>query len=135
MRRRGDRPVLITNAERSQEDQLRTRQNRYIAMMSVRLLCVVAAAILVTAQVPLLWLWLALCAAGMILLPWFAVVLANDPLPKQRHRLRRYQPGGSGRRELPARDAERPGGTEQPGDTERPGDPEQRPGRTIDLEQ
>lgn len=69
-------------------------------MMSVRLLCVVAAVILVSLQPPLLWLWLSLCAAGMILLPWIAVVLANDRLPKERHR-RQRGPIASTRRQLP----------------------------------
>lgn len=92
MIRRGHRPVLITEAERSQEDQLRTRQNRYIAMMSIRVVCLLTGAILVGVQAPLLWLWLALCAAGMIVIPWVAVVLANDRLPKERHRWRRHRP-------------------------------------------
>jgi hypothetical protein len=83
--------VVITDAQRSQEDQLRTRQTRYILMMSVRVLSLIAAAVLVSAQVPLLWLWLVLCAIGMIVVPWFAVVLANDRLPKERHRLRRHR--------------------------------------------
>jgi hypothetical protein len=95
VRKRADRPVLITDAQRSQEDQLRTRQTRYILMMSVRVLAVVAAAVLVTVQPPLLWLWLTLCAVGMIVVPWVAVVLANDRLPKDRHRWRRYRPDGS----------------------------------------
>lgn len=92
MRRRGDRPVLITDAERSQEDQLRTREMRYITMMSLRAACLIAAVVLVSLQPPLVWLWVALCAVGMILLPWIAVVLANDRLPKEKHRWRRHRP-------------------------------------------
>jgi L-asparagine transporter-like permease len=92
VRRRGDRPVLITDAERSQEDQLRTRETRYIAMMSLRAVSLVAAVILVSVRPPLLWLWVALCAVGMIVVPWIAVVLANDRLPKERHRWRRHRP-------------------------------------------
>jgi L-asparagine transporter-like permease len=92
VRRRADRPVLITDAERSREDQLRTRERRYVAMMSIRAVCLVVAVVLVSLQPPLVWLWVALCAAGMILLPWIAVVLANDRLPKDRHRFRRHHP-------------------------------------------
>jgi hypothetical protein len=92
VRRRGDRPVLITDAERSQEDQLRTREVRYITMMSLRAACLIVAVILVSVQPPLVWLWVALCAVGMILLPWIAVVLANDRLPKEKHRWRRHHP-------------------------------------------
>jgi L-asparagine transporter-like permease len=116
VKRRAARPVVITDAERSQEDQLRTRQNRYIVMMSLRAACLIAAVILVSVQPPLVWLWVALCAAGMILLPWIAVVLANDRLPKERHRWRR--PGTRGARALPAA-----------GSDDRP------PGRTIDADQ
>jgi hypothetical protein len=91
MKRRARGPVLITDAERSQEDQLRTRQTRYVVMMSIRVVCLVAGAILVSARPPLLGLWLTLCAAGMIVIPWVAVVLANDRLPKERHRWRRHR--------------------------------------------
>lgn len=100
MKRRLDRPALITDAQHSQEDQLRTRQVRYIAMMSIRVVCLIAAAILVSVEAPLLWLWLILCAAGMTVIPWVAVVLANDRLPKDRHRWRRHRPG-HGSRVLP----------------------------------
>jgi hypothetical protein len=89
--KRANRAVLITDAQRSQEDQLRIRQTRYILMMSVRVLSLIVAAVLVSLQPPLLWLWLSLCAFGMIVIPWLAVVLANDRLPKDRHRWRRYR--------------------------------------------
>jgi Protein of unknown function (DUF3099) len=108
VRRRGDRPVLITDAERSQEEQLRTREARYITMMSLRAASLIAAVVLVSTQPPLVWLWVSLCAAGMILLPWIAVVLANDRLPKEKHRWRRHRPdpprglGSAAPGELPA---------------------------------
>jgi hypothetical protein len=91
VRRRAHRAVLITDAPRSQDDQLRTRQTRYILLMSVRILSLIVAAVLVSLQPPLLSLWLALCAVGMIVVPWLAVVLANDRLPQDRHRLRRHR--------------------------------------------
>lgn len=91
VKRRDRRAVLITDAERSQDDQLRTRQTRYIIMMSIRVVSLVAAAALVSLQPPLLWLWLSMCAFGMIVVPWLAVVLANDRLPKEQHRFRRYR--------------------------------------------
>src|SRR3712207_5254326 len=87
VKRHPDRPVLITNAERSQDDQLRTRQVRYVAMMGTRIAFLVLGGILISARVPLLPLWLALCAAGMAVLPWLAVLLANDRPPKEQHRL------------------------------------------------
>ena len=60
MRRPGERPVLITNAARSQDEQLRSRERRYVAMMLIRAVCVVVFAVLVGTRPPLLWLWLAL---------------------------------------------------------------------------
>lgn len=79
--------MVITDAERSQDDQLRAREIRYVIMMGLRLLCVVVAGILVGLKVPLLPLWLSLCVAGAVLLPWLAVILANDRPPKEEHRL------------------------------------------------
>jgi hypothetical protein len=86
VKRQAYQPILITDAPPSQDDQLRRRQVRYVVMMGVRALCVIVGAILVGADAPLLWLWLPLCAVGMILLPWLAVLLANDRPPKERHR-------------------------------------------------
>jgi hypothetical protein len=88
VKRKAQRPILITNAARSQDDQLRSRKLRYVLMMSIRGGCLVVAAILVGAEAPLLWLWLPLCLLGMVLIPWLAVILANDRPPKDRHRLR-----------------------------------------------
>jgi hypothetical protein len=78
---------VITDAERSQGDQLRTRQIRYLIMMSIRALLLIVAAVLASTHVPLLPLWLVLCVVGMIFLPWFAVILANDRPPKPQYRL------------------------------------------------
>lgn len=75
-------PVLITDAARSQSDQLRSRQIRYVSMMGVRAGCLILGAILISVRPPLLPLWLILCAAGMIFLPWAAVLIANDRPPK-----------------------------------------------------
>ncbi|RKN20151.1 DUF3099 domain-containing protein [Micromonospora musae] len=87
MKRQAYQPILITDASRSQDDQLTSRQRRYVLMMSIRVACLVVGAILVGAQAPLLWLWLPLCGLGMVLIPWLAVLLANDRPPKEEHRL------------------------------------------------
>jgi hypothetical protein len=87
VRQQAHRPVLITDAARSQDDQLRSREIRYVAMMSIRAVCLIVGAILVGVHAPLLWLWLPLCAVGMVLIPWLAVLLANDRPPKEQHRL------------------------------------------------
>lgn len=73
-----ERPVLITDAARSQGEQLRSREIRYVTMMSLRLMCLIIGAVLISIKPPLLALWLILCAAGMVLLPWMAVIIAND---------------------------------------------------------
>lgn len=77
MRRRA-RPMVITNAEQSQDDQLHYREVRYLLMMSIRAVCLVAAAVLAAVHAPLLWLWIPICLIGMIAVPWLAVILAND---------------------------------------------------------
>jgi hypothetical protein len=86
VKRHGQRPVLITDAAHSQDDQLRSRQVRYIVMMAVRAGCLIVGAVLVGANAPLLWLWLPLCGVGMIIVPWLAVLLANDRPPRKRSR-------------------------------------------------
>lgn len=93
MRRR--RPAVITDAELSPDEQLRVRQIRYASMMSIRVVCLIVAGVLVSVQAPLLWLWLPLCVVGMVLLPWMAVLIANDRLPKEQHRLSGRLGGGS----------------------------------------
>lgn len=87
MKRPAYQPILITDAPRSQDDQLTSRQKRYVLMMGVRVACLIVGAILVGIQAPMLWLWLPLAGLGMILIPWLAVLLANDRPPKEKHRL------------------------------------------------
>jgi hypothetical protein len=86
--------VLITDAERSRDEELRSRQIRYLIMMSIRAVCLIVAAVLVSTKVPLLPLWLILCVAAMVLLPWLAVILANDRPPRPEHRLAHRFHGG-----------------------------------------
>jgi uncharacterized membrane protein len=82
-----NRPILITDASRSQSDQLHSRQVRYVVMMGIRALCLVVGAVLVSVKAPMLWLWLPLCLVGMVLIPWLAVLLANDRPPREEYRL------------------------------------------------
>src|SRR5215831_9071057 len=96
--RRGDvvahdrRPGVITDAAENPETELRRREIRYVVMMLTRAGCLVGAAILVTTKPPLWPLWVLLCVVGMVLLPWLAVILANDRPPKSRaERLRDAQ--------------------------------------------
>jgi hypothetical protein len=77
-------PVLITDAARSQHDELRSRQRRYVIMMGTRAGCLILGAVLISTKPPLLAVWLGLCVLGMVLLPWAAVLLANDRAPKKK---------------------------------------------------
>ena len=84
MKKQPERPVLITDAARSQSDQLRSREIRYVTMMALRAACLILGAVLISVRPPLLPLWLGLCAAGMVFLPWAAVLIANDRPPKSK---------------------------------------------------
>ncbi|HZM74627.1 MAG TPA: DUF3099 domain-containing protein [Candidatus Limnocylindrales bacterium] len=95
-------PILITDAKISQEEELRRRERRYILMMGLRALCLIVAAVLVMLKVPLLVVWLPVCGVGMVLLPWLAVILANDRPPKDKHRLKRYRENTAPTNALPS---------------------------------
>jgi hypothetical protein len=88
-------PVLITDAQRSYEEELRTRKRRYAVMMGMRLPCMILAAVFY--QTP--WLAVGLLVLS-IPLPWMAVLVANDRLPRKREEVSRYQ---ADRRSLEAR--------------------------------
>jgi arginine exporter protein ArgO len=78
VKKQQERPSVITDAARSQGDQLRSREIRYVSMMGLRAVCLITGAVLISVRPPLLPLWLILCAAGMVILPWMAVLIAND---------------------------------------------------------
>jgi cyanate permease len=89
---RREKATSITDAAMSLEEERRIRTTRYVVMMSIRGVLVIVCGILVMAEVPLLWLWLIFGVAGMALLPWLAVMLANDRLAKPRpSRFTRHQ--------------------------------------------
>jgi hypothetical protein len=108
------RPVLITDAEESLDKQRHSREIRYVSMMGLRALCLILGAILAVKQVPWLPLWLTLCGLGMVLLPWMAVLIANDRPVKAEHRWRHR--------------------ARTPSPTEPHALPAQPTGKTIDLE-
>jgi hypothetical protein len=60
----------ITSLPASPEEERRSRMIKYVVAMGIRMVCIV---LMLFVQG---W-WLLLCAAGAILLPYFAVVLAN----------------------------------------------------------
>lgn len=85
MHGRAGEPVLITEAEPSLGDQLKARQRKYMIMMSTRLLCLVLAAVFYRT-----WWLLAIFVTGAVVLPWAAVLIANDRPPKKAEKVNRY---------------------------------------------
>lgn len=81
---RDQEPVLITEAEPSLDDQLSARRNKYLLMMSIRIVCLIAAAVFYQTA----WL-LAIFVAGAVALPWIAVLVANDRPPKKSQKVNR----------------------------------------------
>ncbi|WP_232666119.1 DUF3099 domain-containing protein [Pseudonocardia sp. TRM90224] len=79
-------PVLITDAARSYEDDLAARKRRYKIMMGMRIPFMIMAA--ACYQIP--WLAVGLLVLS-IPLPWMAVLIANDRLPKKREEVNRYR--------------------------------------------
>ncbi|WP_026066093.1 DUF3099 domain-containing protein [Actinoalloteichus spitiensis] len=80
------RPVLITEAAPSQDDQLAARQRKYMIMMVVRGGCVIAGVLCYQ-----IW-WLALLLLALsVPLPWMAVLIANDRPPKKAERVSRFR--------------------------------------------
>lgn len=108
-----DRPVLITEAPVNVDDEFDHRRKRYLVMMTLRAACIVGAAS--TFQLSG-WLAAAFVAAAAVL-PWAAVLIANDRPPKKELQFRRFVRGGDAQREL------LPGSTAQqdPGAPPRPG--------------
>ena len=94
--RRSTEPVLITDAARSYEEELAVRKRRYKVMMGMRIPLMVAAA--ACYQIP--WLAVALLVVS-VPLPWMAVLVANDRLPKKSETVNRYR---GDRRELEHRE-------------------------------
>ncbi|OBA59127.1 hypothetical protein A5647_18885 [Mycobacterium sp. 1100029.7] len=116
------RPVLITAAEPSYEEQHRARVRKYLTIMSFRVPALILAALAYGA-----WhnglISLAIIAAS-VPLPWMAVLIANDRPPRRSDEPRRFD--DAARRtplfptaERPALEAPRP--PRQYGDSQRHG--------------
>ena len=86
-RSRRPQPVLITEAAPSLAEQHAARKKRYVITMAIRGVSLVMAAL--TYQT--VWLMLIFAVLGTVL-PWIAVVMANDRPPKKRLDVNRYVP-------------------------------------------
>lgn len=81
-------PTVITSASTSLDDQHDARRRKYLTMMGIRILCVIAAVIVAQFS---LWLALAFMVGGAVL-PWCAVLIANDRPPQRSTAFVRYRP-------------------------------------------
>ena len=98
--RRRPEAATITDAPESPESEFRRRRLRYLLMMVLRLVCLILAAVVIGADVPYAGWWAAACIAGMVVLPWAAVLIANDRLPDRKPR--RAQKPSNRRPQLPS---------------------------------
>lgn len=100
MRQHRDQVQVVTEARRSKSDDIRYRERRYLIMMSIRVVCFVAAFLLFINHAG--WLT-AIPAVGAIVIPYFAVVLANAGRePHAGPGFREYQPRLPSRFDLPS---------------------------------
>ena len=71
---RGQQVHLVTQARRPMSEDIRYRQNRYLIMMGIRVVCFAIAIVLFVAHMR----WLVLVpAVGAIFIPYIAVIFAN----------------------------------------------------------
>ncbi|RBY83563.1 DUF3099 domain-containing protein [Geodermatophilus sp. TF02-6] len=84
-RSRRSQPVLITEAQPSLAEQHAARKRRYVLTMAVRGVSLVLAAVFYQT----LWLALIFALLGTVL-PWIAVMMANDRPPKKKLDVNRY---------------------------------------------
>ncbi|MBA3340075.1 MAG: DUF3099 domain-containing protein [Geodermatophilaceae bacterium] len=82
----GAEPVLITEAAPSLFEQHEARKRRYIITMAVRAVCL----ILATVFYQVLWV-MGVFAVLAIVLPWVAVMVANDRPPKKSMNAHRFR--------------------------------------------
>jgi hypothetical protein len=115
LRNHWDRPALITEAPVSADEEFAWRRKRYLIMMTARALCVIGAASTFRFSG---WLAAAFVVAGLVL-PWTAVVMANDRMPKQGVRFSRFH----GTRADASKQLGSPGPTALPGHTDKPAPP------------
>ena len=78
-RQRRPEPVLITEADISVAEQHAARKKRYAITMGMRIVFIVLAAVFYK----IVWLMLLFAILGTVL-PWIAVVMANDRPPKHK---------------------------------------------------
>ncbi len=83
--RDSERPVLITDAQQSRIDEHNARRKRYTITMGLRIVCLILAAMVYE----VVWLMAILVVLACVL-PWMAVLIANDRPPKKADRFQRF---------------------------------------------
>src|SRR3954447_7086168 len=78
-RSREPEAVRITSAAASRNDDIATRQRRYLLSMSLRTVCFVGA--IIASLLEIHWLW-PILIVGALVLPYIAVVMANASTTK-----------------------------------------------------
>ena len=71
---------MITTAPESQDDEFDRRRKRYAVMMALRALCVIGAAATYRVSMILALIFV----VGGLVLPWCAVLIANDGPPRKK---------------------------------------------------
>jgi hypothetical protein len=99
-RARAEEPLLITTAPEHSDDEFDRRRTKYAIMMGLRAVCVIAAATTYRISIALA---LAFVVGGMIL-PWCAVIIANDRPAKKKQEPLGYRDDLRSERALPAAD-------------------------------
>lgn len=72
MRHDRSAPAIVTSARLSHTEDIALRQRRYVMTQSLRVVCVILAAML-----PVSLPWKGVLIVGAVALPWFGVVMAN----------------------------------------------------------
>lgn len=88
--------MLITTAPESSDDEYDRRRKRYAVMMALRAVCVLGAALTYHLSIVLAMVFV----VGGLVLPWCAVLIANDRPPRKRT-ARPAAPGARPERALP----------------------------------
>jgi hypothetical protein len=97
-RTRAPEPVLITSARENPDDEYDRRRKKYAIMMAIR-----AVAVLVAGLTYKYSIWIAVtCAIGGMILPWCAVIIANDRPAKKRVAVPARGPGTGSERAITA---------------------------------